>query len=108
MTMFAGLLPGWPRRRRPLTAIPLLALLMAAPSVAQMTPAPGPQDAPQSAPQNAPQNALQTPGGGVVTPPPQVDRGMIRPTPDLPRQSTPVIHPRRLRKGRTGVQVVPK
>lgn len=59
-------------------------------------------------------SAQTTPPGqphadGVVRPPAYVDKGMIRPTPNLPVQSTPVIHPRRLQKGRHGtVQVVPK
>ena len=51
----------------------------------------------------------QSRASGVVRPPAQLDRGMIRPVPNLPAQSTPVIHPSRLRRNGHGtVQVVPK
>ena len=96
-------MPAEPRPQaglhRLIRVAPLLALLSAAPALAQPT-APG---------SGVAQGATQGSGtGGVVRPPAQVDPGMVRPTPDLPAQSTPVIHPRRLHKSRHGVQVVPK
>ncbi len=62
------------------------------------------------------QTAPQDPGvrpssrsSGVLTPPAQVDPGMTRPVPDMPAQSTPVIHPRQLHGTRHGtVRIVPK
>ncbi len=101
-TMLAGPRPGT-RLCRLIGVTPLLALLSAAPAFAQPT-APGP-----AAAQGDAQGDAQGGGtGGVVRPPAQVDPGMVRPTPSLPAQSTPVIHPRRLHKSRHGVQVVPK
>ena len=45
----------------------------------------------------------------VLHPPAQVDPGINRPAPVLPPQSTPVIHPKRLRPtGHGSVRVVPK
>ena len=84
------------RSRRMLGLAALLASLSAGPASAQVV-APGAGAEPQAR------------ASGVVRPPAQVDQGMIRPTPNLPAQSTPVIHPRRLRRnGRGTVQVVPK
>lgn len=85
--------PG--RRSRWGLTYPLLAgLLLAGPAFAQAT-------IPQALP---PRPRL----GSVVKPPAQVDPGMVRPTPNLPAQSTPVIQPRRLHRNRRGVEVVPK
>ena len=84
------------RRRRLLGLAALLASLSAGPASAQAV-APGAGAEPQAR------------ASGVVRPPAQVDQGMIRPAPNLPAQSTPVIHPRRLRRNGPGtVQVVPK
>ena len=85
-----------PVRRRPVGLALLLAALSAGPASAQAV-APGAGAEPPAR------------ASGVVRPPAQVDQGMVRPTPNLPAQSTPVIHPRRLRrKGHGTVQVVPK
>ena len=96
----AAAAPRPERLRRLIGVAPLLALLSTAPVLAQPA-APG-----VAATQG---NAQGSGTAGVVRPPAQVDPGMVRPTPGLPAQSTPVIHPRRLRPGRHGnVQVVPK
>jgi len=44
--------------------------------------------------------------GGVLKPPGNIDPGITRKTPSLPRRSTPVIHPRKVKKGRHGPVLV--
>ena len=98
--MLAGSPPGPAapplRSRRLLAVVALLASLSAGPASAQVV-APGAGAGPPAR------------ASGVLRPPAQVDQGMIRPAPNLPAQSTPVIHPRRLRRnGHGAVRVVPK
>ena len=74
----------------------LCLFLLAGPAVAQPTAGPT-------------QNAAPSAGTGVLHPPGRIDPGMSRPAPPIPKQSTPVIHPRSLRhSGQGTVKVVPK
>jgi len=63
----------------------------------------------QNAGAQTPPGSIGAPSGGVMAPPAHIDPGMTRLPPDLPRQSTPVIHPRQIqKKGHRNVQIVPK